>query len=184
MQGGHAAKTSFADTSGGSSYRQNSPNCRRTPPAKAPPRILHRPHTRGVRSHETEQQKGRKGCQMGQLAGRCARARMACHQTKALGRPHTPRPISSVGQTPGLKPQAVEPTPTLPWTTRKLQPPSLCPAQTRQQASQDEHAPHSEFSDRYRARQARAEPVLIYSRAAANAGRTRDSRGVEPRHVR
>ena len=69
------------------------------------------------------------------------------------------------------------------WTTRKLQPLSLCPAQTRQQASQDEHAPHSEFSDRYRARQARAEPVLIYYRAAANAAVWRDSRGVEPRHV-
>ena len=184
MKGGHATKTPFADTSGGSSYRQISPNCRRTPPPKAPARTLHRPHARGVRNDETEQQKGQKGCQMGQLAEGCARARMACHQTQVLGRPRTPRPISPVGQTPGLKPQAVEPTPTLPWTTRKLQPPSLCPAQTRQQASQDEHAPHSEFSDRYRASQARAEPVLIYYRAAANAAVRRDSRGVEPRHVR
>ena len=69
------------------------------------------------------------------------------------------------------------------WTRVKLQPPSLCPAQTRQQAPQDEHAPHSEFSDRYRARQARAEPVLIYYRAAANAAVWWDGRGVEPRQV-
>ena len=107
---GACRQKSFADTSGGSSYRQNSPNCRRTPPAKAPPRILHRPHTRGVRSHETEQQKGRKGCQMGQLAGRCARAWMPCHQTQLLGRPHTPRPILWGHQTPWPKSQAVEPT--------------------------------------------------------------------------
>ena len=113
MQGRHTAKTPFADTPGGSSYRQTRPNCRRTPPPKAPARTLHRPHARGVSHDETEQQKGRKGCQMGQLAEGCARARMACHQTQVLGRPRTPRPISPVGQTPGLKPQAVEPTPKL-----------------------------------------------------------------------
>ena len=67
------------------------------------------------------------------------------------------------------------------WTTRKLQPPSLCPAQT---ANLVTNAPHSEFNDRYRSRQARAELVLTYYRAAANAAVWRDSRGVEPRHVR
>ena len=135
MQGGHTAKTPFADTLGGSSYRQTRPNCRRTPPAKAPARTLHRPHARGVRLHETEQQKGRKGCQMGQLAGRCARARMVCHQTQVLGRPHTLRPVSSLGRNPGLKSQAVE-------TTQKLllddaysaPKQDKSPAQTRRQA--------------------------------------------------
>ena len=121
MQEGNAAKTPFADTPGGSSYRQTRSNCRRTPPAKVPARILHRPHARGVRSHETEQQKGRKGCQMGQLARRCARAWMVCHQTQALGRFHTPRPVSSLGRTPGLKSQAVEPTKKLLLDNTKIQ---------------------------------------------------------------
>ena len=47
---------------------------------------------------------------MGQLVERCARAWMACHQTQVLGRPHTQRPVSPLGRTPGLKSQAVEPT--------------------------------------------------------------------------
>ena len=110
MQGEHAAKTPFVDTPAGSSYRQTRPNCRRTPPAKAPVRIMYRTHARGVSHDETAQQKGSKCCQMGQLAGRCARAWMACHQTQVLGRPHTPRPISLGDQTPCLKSQAVEPT--------------------------------------------------------------------------
>ena len=141
MQGGHAAKTPFADTPGGSSYHQISPNCRRTPPAKAPARILHRPHARGVRSHQTKQQKGRKCCQMGQLARRCARAWMVCHQTQALGRPHTPRPVSPLGRTPGLKSQSVEPTQKL-LLDDAYRPPKQdkSPAQTRQQAP--EHDTH------------------------------------------
>ena len=186
MHEGNAAKTPFADTPGGSSYHQISPNCRRTPPAKAPARILHRPHARGVRSHQTKQQKGSKCCQMRQLAGRCARAWMVCHQTQVLGRPHTPRPISSVGQTPWPKSQAVEPTPKplldegkTP-TTFALPCPNTTTSATRRTRTTQ---PHSEFSDRYRARQARAEPVLIYYRAAANAVWWRDVRGVEPRQV-
>ena len=124
---------------------------------------------------------------MGQLVERCARAWMACHQTQLLGRPHTQRPISSVGQTPWPKSQAVEPTPKplldegkTP-TTFALPCPNTTTSATRRTRTTQ---PHSEFSDRYRARQARAEPVLIYYRDAANAAVRRDSRGVEPRHVK
>ena len=156
--------------------------------ARRRPKPQHVPCTGRTRagSATTKQsnRKGRKGARWGSWRGG-ARGR-GWHATKPNSWVDlTPRDLFHRWDRPlGRSPKPSNRPQSSSWTTRKLQPLSLCPAQTRQQASQDEHAPHSEFSDRYRARQARAEPVLIYSRAAANEGRTRDSRGVEPRHVR